>query len=139
MPAQQRPPISHQKRRGASMIQFMCDSCGRVKEASDAWIVGRAAEAVGVTAARREVTIQSAWDRATALHRQKTSDPSNREHKNNLRGAKSRCRAIVLKKGHSREGLGKEPWSRQAQTLERGASGSATRIRHDGQFECGNV
>src|SRR5438876_9246434 len=48
MPAQQRPPISHQKRRGASMIQFMCDSCGRVKEASETWIVGRAAEAVGV-------------------------------------------------------------------------------------------
>src|SRR5881396_2929540 len=68
MPAQQRPPISHQKRRGASMIQFVCDSCRRVKEASETWIVGRAAEAVGVTAARREVTIQSAWDRATALH-----------------------------------------------------------------------
>src|SRR6266704_742934 len=61
MPAQQRPPISHQKRRGASMIQFVCDSCRRVKEASETWIVGRAAEAVGVTAARREVTIQSAW------------------------------------------------------------------------------
>jgi hypothetical protein len=29
--------------------------------------------------------------------------------------------------------------SRQAQTLERGASGSATRIRHNGQFEYGNV
>jgi len=50
------------------MIQFMRDSCRRVKEASETWIVGRAAEAVGVTAARREVTIQSAWDRATALH-----------------------------------------------------------------------
>src|SRR5438477_2766561 len=50
------------------MIQFVCDSCGKIKQSSDAWIVGRAAEAVGVTAARREVTIQSAWDRATALH-----------------------------------------------------------------------
>src|SRR5438128_6278878 len=50
------------------MIQFMCDSCRRVKEASETWIVGRAAEAVGVTAARREVTIQSAWDRPTAVH-----------------------------------------------------------------------
>src|SRR6266568_2807130 len=68
MPAQQRPPISHQKRRGASMIQFVCDSCGRVKEPSETWIVGTAAEAVGVTAARREVTIQSAWDRAIAVH-----------------------------------------------------------------------
>src|SRR2546425_10975363 len=68
MPAQQRPPISHQKRRGASMIQFVCDSCGRVKEPSETWIVGTAAEAVGVTAARREVTIQSTWDRAIAVH-----------------------------------------------------------------------
>ena len=46
------------------MIQFVCDSCGKIKQSSDAWIVGRAAEAVGVTAARREVTIQSSWDRA---------------------------------------------------------------------------
>ena len=50
------------------MIQFVCDSCGKIKQSSDAWIVGRAAEAVGVTAARREVTIQSAWDEATAMH-----------------------------------------------------------------------
>src|SRR5437773_11782583 len=68
MPAQQRPPISHQTRRGASMIQFVCDSCGRVKAPSETWIVGTAAEVVGVTAARREVTIQSAWDRAIAVH-----------------------------------------------------------------------
>src|SRR3989442_7578701 len=50
------------------MIQFVCDSCGRVKKPSEAWIVGVAAEAVGVTVARREVTIQSAWDEATAMH-----------------------------------------------------------------------
>jgi hypothetical protein len=50
------------------MIQFVCDSCGRVKESSEAWIVGLAAEAVGITAARREVTIQSDWDRSTAVH-----------------------------------------------------------------------
>ena len=50
------------------MIQFVCDSCGRVKESSETWIVGTAAEAIGVTAARREVTIQSAWDRAIAVH-----------------------------------------------------------------------
>jgi hypothetical protein len=30
--------------------------------------VGVAAEAVGVTSARREVTIQSEWDSATAVH-----------------------------------------------------------------------
>ena len=32
------------------------------------WIVGAAAEVVGVVAARREVTIRSDWDSGTALH-----------------------------------------------------------------------
>jgi hypothetical protein len=50
------------------MIQFVCDSCGRVKDSRDTWIVGIAAEAVGMTAARRELTIKSDWDRATAVH-----------------------------------------------------------------------
>src|SRR5207302_2452910 len=50
------------------MIQFVCYSCGRVKKRSEAWIIGVAAEAVGFTVARREVTIQSAWDEATAVH-----------------------------------------------------------------------
>src|SRR5207245_10132864 len=56
------------KPRGAPMIQFVCDSCSAVKEPSETWIVGTAAEAVGLTAARREVTIQSDWDRAIAVH-----------------------------------------------------------------------
>jgi hypothetical protein len=50
------------------MIQFVCDGCSAIKEPSEVWIVGFAAESVGVTAARREVTIQSAWDRPTAIH-----------------------------------------------------------------------
>jgi len=50
------------------MIQFVCDSCAAIKEPSEVWIVGLAAESVGFTAARREVTIQSAWDRPTAVH-----------------------------------------------------------------------
>ena len=50
------------------MIQFVCDSCGKIKQSSDGWIVGRAAEAVGVVSARREVNIQSAWTREAAVH-----------------------------------------------------------------------
>ncbi len=50
------------------MIEFACDSCGRVKEADEVWILGLAAEAVGVTAARREVSIISVWDRERAVH-----------------------------------------------------------------------
>ncbi len=41
------------------MIDFVCDTCSAVKKPEEAWIVGHAAEAVGVVSARREVTIQS--------------------------------------------------------------------------------
>ena len=50
------------------MIQFVCDNCSAVKQPDEVWIAGLAAEAVGVVSARREVTIQSAWNRTTALH-----------------------------------------------------------------------
>jgi len=39
------------------MIQFACDSCRRIKGSNEVWLMGLAAETVGVTAARREVTI----------------------------------------------------------------------------------
>ena len=50
------------------MIQYVCDTCSAVKGAGEVWLVGLAAEAVGVTSARREVTVQSEWDSATAVH-----------------------------------------------------------------------
>jgi hypothetical protein len=50
------------------MIQFICDSCSRAKPANELWILGLAAEAVGVTAARREASILSAWTRENAVH-----------------------------------------------------------------------
>ena len=50
------------------MIQYVCDTCSVVKSAGEVWLVGLAADAVGVTSARREVTIQSDWDRTTAVH-----------------------------------------------------------------------
>jgi len=50
------------------MIRFVCDSCERVKDANEIWILGLAAEAVAPTAARREVTILPAWDRDRAVH-----------------------------------------------------------------------
>ena len=48
------------------MVRFQCDTCGRLKEADEAWILGFAAENVGVTSARREISISSAWDRPRA-------------------------------------------------------------------------
>lgn len=50
------------------MIQYVCDSCSAVKEPDEVWILGYAAEAVGVTSARREVTVLSGWDRERAVH-----------------------------------------------------------------------
>ena len=50
------------------MIQYVCDTCSAVKDPEEVWIVGLAAEAVGITSARREINIQSAWNRPTAVH-----------------------------------------------------------------------
>ena len=50
------------------MIQFVCDNCSAMKDPGEVWIAGLAAEAVGAVSARREITIQSAWTRTTALH-----------------------------------------------------------------------
>ena len=50
------------------MIQFVCDNCSAMKDPGEVWIAGLAAEAVGAVSGRREITIQSAWTRTTALH-----------------------------------------------------------------------
>jgi len=51
------------------MIQFACDSCRRIKGLNEVWLMGLAAETVGVTAARREVTILSVWNSEEAVDR----------------------------------------------------------------------
>lgn len=49
------------------MVRFQCDTCGRLKEADEAWILGFAAENIGVTSARREALISATWDRPRAV------------------------------------------------------------------------
>ena len=49
------------------MIRFQCESCGRLKGDGEAWILGFAAENIGVTSARREISIASSWDRPRAV------------------------------------------------------------------------
>lgn len=44
------------------MVRFECDGCGKTKKNGENWIMGFAAENIGVTAARREVTISEMWD-----------------------------------------------------------------------------
>jgi len=49
------------------MVRFQCDSCGRLKEGNQTWILGLAAENIGITSARREISIASTWDRTVAV------------------------------------------------------------------------
>ena len=44
------------------MVRFECDGCGALKKNGEIWTLGFAAENIGVTAARREITIASHWD-----------------------------------------------------------------------------
>lgn len=50
------------------MIQYVCDTCSAIMKPNEEWIVGLAAETVGVTTARREISVQSVWSRGTAVH-----------------------------------------------------------------------
>ncbi len=49
------------------MVRFQCDSCGKLKETNETWILGLAAENIGVTSARRELTIVDKWERERAV------------------------------------------------------------------------
>ena len=49
------------------MVRYECDFCHTLKNKDEAWILGFAAENIGVTAARREVTILPQWDEARAV------------------------------------------------------------------------
>ncbi|HEX5434972.1 MAG TPA: hypothetical protein VFY05_12100 [Candidatus Angelobacter sp.] len=49
------------------MIRFQCDTCGKIKEDAEAWILGFAAENIGIKSARREISITGAWDPARAV------------------------------------------------------------------------
>jgi hypothetical protein len=49
------------------MVRFECDTCGKLKGNGEPWILAFAAESVGVTSARREINIASAWDDALAV------------------------------------------------------------------------
>jgi hypothetical protein len=49
------------------MLRYACDFCRRLRGGEEAWILGFAAENIGVTAARREVTILPHWDEVRAV------------------------------------------------------------------------
>ena len=49
------------------MIQFVCDTCQRIKDPREIWILGLAADTLGITSASREISILQSWDRARAV------------------------------------------------------------------------
>jgi hypothetical protein len=50
------------------MVLFGCDWCKVIKQPGEVWVLGLAAESVGLTAARREVTILPVWDEGQSCH-----------------------------------------------------------------------
>jgi hypothetical protein len=50
------------------MMQFVCDTCGKVKKNGTDWILGLAAEQVGAVTARREVNILTSWTHPETVH-----------------------------------------------------------------------
>jgi hypothetical protein len=49
------------------MIQFVCDTCQRIKDPGEIWVLGLAADTLGITSASREISILQSWDRARAV------------------------------------------------------------------------
>ena len=49
------------------MIRFQCEVCDRLKRAEEPWILGFAAEHLGVTQARREIAVVGKWDDVRAM------------------------------------------------------------------------
>lgn len=49
------------------MLQYVCDNCGAVKGESEEWVLGFAAERLGISEARREITIAPRWDENRAV------------------------------------------------------------------------
>ncbi len=44
------------------MLRYQCDNCARLKEANEVWLLGFAAENIGAVSARREFSMEPAWD-----------------------------------------------------------------------------
>jgi hypothetical protein len=49
------------------MVRYECDNCHKLKGKQEEWILGFAAENIGVKAARREITFFSKWDEDKAV------------------------------------------------------------------------
>jgi endogenous inhibitor of DNA gyrase (YacG/DUF329 family) len=49
------------------MIRYQCEVCDRLKRPEEAWILGFAAERLGVTEARREIAVVGKWDDNRAI------------------------------------------------------------------------
>lgn len=75
------------------MIKFVCDTCGKTKRAGQQWILGLAAESIGVQSARREINILSGWPEPQVVHPMAVHFCSER------------CKEKYMKKLFSQEGV----------------------------------
>jgi hypothetical protein len=48
------------------MVQFVCDNCQSIKGPKESWILGLAADTLGITSASREISILQGWDAVRA-------------------------------------------------------------------------
>lgn len=49
------------------MLQFVCDTCGNIKEDGEPWVLGFAVERLAATAISRDITFAPAWDENKAV------------------------------------------------------------------------
>lgn len=63
------------------MRTYVCDWCKRVKQNGERWILGFAAERIGISGIQREFSIASGWSEQSADHRLAVHFCSE-EHKN---------------------------------------------------------
>jgi hypothetical protein len=83
------------------MIRFQCDGCENLKDEGEDWILGFAAERVGVVSSRLEVSIASSWNDARALEVLAVhfcSDPCKVAYMDALFGRQSTAGQILITK-----------------------------------------
>lgn len=49
------------------MLQFVCDTCGSVKQAGEPWLLGFAVERLATSAISRDISFAPAWDENKAV------------------------------------------------------------------------
>jgi hypothetical protein len=103
------------------MIQFACDSCRKIKTLNQVWLAGLAGEALGLTAARREVSILPVWDNEQAVNRLAVHFCSEQ------------CKDRYVAKLFGQENTGTERGGRKTRKLKRTSATNVVRVKKNGR------